>query len=165
MLLVSHSPQLTWLKCQESEVTQRIHKNKYSTKLPLWHSICELHYECMNSRKCWKSDFYLWQFPTHPELVVFFFFFCPKKKEKISFTLTLKTCFLQKFPKFSVEKKWQKIVDTDQDSIVSKWRCLEGWKQCFKNIMIIIINFPQPNSIHGGGLSKCLVIKEEPNCN
>jgi hypothetical protein len=39
-------------------------------------------------------------------------------------------------------------------------------KQCFKIIMIIIIiNFPQPNSIHGGGLSKSLVIKEEPNCN
>jgi hypothetical protein len=30
-------------------------------------------------------------------------------------------------------------------------------------MIIIIINFPQPNSIHGGGLSKSLVIKEEPN--
>jgi hypothetical protein len=52
--------------------------------------------------------------------VFFFFFFflnnpnfanfCPENEEIISFSLTKKTCFLQKFPKFLVERNDKKLL-------------------------------------------------------
>jgi hypothetical protein len=83
--------------------------------------------------------------------------FCHKNKEIISFTLTLKNMFSPEisliFGRKKIDNKVLTLIKTQECQSEGVWK---AEKQCFKIMMMIIINFPHPNSIHGGGLSKSL---------